>query len=736
MDTTELTKAAGTNRRISSLGRNNTTACLRCRQKKKRCDQKLPRCRLCELAGVECLAYDAAAKRQVPRGYIHDLEEQVASLKARLRERGGVVEEDLEALQASPSIHPETPESFSAAIQTSEAGIANSPVQDLEFTVPANINIPGSNSTADRILDLARSRHGQEDSFSKVLLTEIMTFKMTPQTATFTITQPDSFLKDTPSDIVGGLDAGPISLPTKEVAQNLIKTYFQFANLGMPLLHEPTFQSKVEFLYGIETRVIDLEKTHITPESRIAVFFVLEVFAIALLSMQEAARIPTWVTDRYHTTAVAALNAAGLPNNVEGVQALVLIGQYSYHHPIAWATWKTIGAALRLAVELGLHQDPVKKPDPLTLDVRRRTFWVAYMMDRNISVALTMPIFLSDGVVSTDFPSDVEDEYITEDGTFLTDAPVSASKKITLHLLRYRQIQSQIRTVLGEKLSPYITGVVLDNTQWQQQMRQNIDTCYQESPDIESLANLEKDVVETFKVTYNTALFHLYRPSVRIPCPSGEQLVEMAHAATNMIQLYRRFFCERKLTIYWQAVENVSSAGTAIMYAYVQSPEVRTYVDFRSLESLVHTCSSVLWGMVEHFPAYRGKRDAFDITANEVLVELGAATGNISSHYGGTESTELPSPVTTKENLSSKRFGQRSNQGQSAQSPSRSGQAASIINPENMTESESARLPLLGSSDEGINTWPQLTPLSLEDFDNLFSGWDATLNSSALFNPI
>ncbi|KAF5011879.1 hypothetical protein FDECE_2012 [Fusarium decemcellulare] len=657
--------------------------------------------------------------------YIRDLEERVASLEARLRERG-IADEDVEAIQRSPSNHPETSEPFLAAVETSESRAANSPAF-------ATINAPGSNATAGRILDLARPRHGQEDSFSKVLLTEIMTSKMTPQTATSMTTQSDSLVKDTPSDIVGGLYKGPISLPEREVAQNLIKTYFHFANLGMPLLHEPTFQSRVDFLYTIETRVINLEKTHITSESRIAVFFVLEVFAIALLSLQEAARIPTWVTDRYHKMAITALNAAGLPNNIEGVQALVLIGQYSYHHPIAWATWKTMGAALRLAVELGLHQDPAKQLDPLTLDTRRRTFWVAYMMDRNISVALAMPIFLSDGAIGTEFPTDVEDKYITADGTLLLDARVSASKEITLHLLRYRQIQSQIRTVLGEKSSPYFNDVAIDETQWQQQMRQRIDSWYRGGPAIEDLASLEKDVVETFKVTYNTALFHLYRPSIRIPHPSGEQLVEMAHAATNMIQLYRRLFCERKLTIYWQAVENVSSAGTAIMYAYVQSPEVRSYVDFRSLESLVHTCSSVLWGMVEHFPAYRGKRDAFDMTANEVLVELGAGTGTISSHADGTTILDLTSPVTA-ENMASERTVSRSDQVSSAQSPSLSSQAPSIINLESPREGHRTEFSTLGSTDDGVDMWPQLTPLSLEDFDNLFSGWDVTSDANAPSN--
>ncbi|KEF57359.1 uncharacterized protein A1O9_05276, partial [Exophiala aquamarina CBS 119918] len=66
----------------------NRTACIRCRRKKKRCDQKLPRCSLCETAGAECVGYDAVAKRHVPRSYVHSLEERVAYLELKLQQHG------------------------------------------------------------------------------------------------------------------------------------------------------------------------------------------------------------------------------------------------------------------------------------------------------------------------------------------------------------------------------------------------------------------------------------------------------------------------------------------------------------------------------------------------------------------------------------------------------------------------------------------------------------------------
>lgn len=200
-------------------------------------------------------------------------------------------------------------------------------------------------------------------------------------------------------------------------------------------------------------------------------------------------------------------------------------------------------------------------------------------------------------------------------------------------------------------------------------MHAKIETWYQTTPQCSNFTTEEKDVIETLEVTYNTALFNLYRPSPNIPSPSGPQLLVMAQAATKMIHLYRRFFCQHKLTIYWQAVENVSSAGLALLFGYVQSSKVRESMTLYTLNSLVHLCSSVLWGMVEHFPPLKGKRDAFDAASSQVLADLneGVATAgenlslpgqspmNWASHGGGQpvsivahEDTQLNAPPRAK----------------------------------------------------------------------------------------
>lgn len=328
--------------------------------------------------------------------YVQSLEERVAYLESKLQESSipGHSKQSSQISHPSPSL---------VRVDSALQGWTNR--QEMTEGVPLAPDITSNIAVADicdKVARLEQHNPEHEPAFSKLLLDELMKLKVSSYASKgLAFSQPSSdqsVLLDTMTE----LETSPISLPTRETAQNLVKTYFGFANLSLPLLHEPTFLEKLELLYSLP-RTVDFIESHASSVTRIAVFFVFEVFAVALLAMQkqDPARVPTSLADRYHKSALRALNEIGLPNDLEGVQILLLVGQYSYHHPTNWAVWKTVGAALRLAVELGLHQDPQPgKLDVLTLDTMRRTFWVAYAMDRNISIAMGMPSCLSDGAIT------------------------------------------------------------------------------------------------------------------------------------------------------------------------------------------------------------------------------------------------------------------------------------------------------------------------------------------------
>ncbi|KEF57357.1 uncharacterized protein A1O9_05274 [Exophiala aquamarina CBS 119918] len=182
-----------------------------------------------------------------------------------------------------------------------------------------------------------------------------------------------------------------------------------------------------------------------------------------------------------------------------------------------------------------------------------------------------------------------------------------------------------------------------------------------------------------------------------------------------MIKLYRQFFRDHRLTIYWQAVENLSSAGTALMSSYVTSSRVREQLDLRSLESLVNTCSSVLWGMVEHFPDFKGKRDAFDINASKVLADLAQSNEKTQTPMA----TALDFTTTKMGNSILRSSDMEPSDDLAAATDSDSGGVAKrILDPQ-------FSLPM---TDVGPDTYTPQVDFSLSDFDDVSFDWEAFQN--------
>ena len=150
---------------------------------------------------------------------------------------------------------------------------------------------------------------------------------------------------------------------------------------------------------------------------------------------------------------------------------------------------------------------------------------------------------------------------------------------------------------------------------------------------------------EALGLAFNQAVLLLYRPSPAIPEPGESALLDLAHSATASIQLYRRLHRENKLRLFWQAVHNLFAAGTALLHCRAHSNEVRERISLRSLENTIHSCSAVLWAMVERFPAAKGTRDAFDAIATAALDSFSADTTASDVASGGSVVSGSPTIV-------------------------------------------------------------------------------------------
>lgn len=77
------------------------------------------------------------------------------------------------------------------------------------------------------------------------------------------------------------------------------------------------------------------------------------------------------------------------PGSISGIQAILLLAQYSLVDPVRFRGWYLVGMAVKVAIDLGLHQDPPTEvlTNPDRLDIRRRVFHCIYCLDRFVFVS-------------------------------------------------------------------------------------------------------------------------------------------------------------------------------------------------------------------------------------------------------------------------------------------------------------------------------------------------------------
>ncbi|KAJ5100005.1 hypothetical protein N7532_007006 [Penicillium argentinense] len=94
--------------------------------------------------------------------------------------------------------------------------------------------------------------------------------------------------------------------------------------------------------------------------------------------------------------------------------------------------WYTFGHAFHITLSLGMHRRRDQKRDYpftsrrqnyITSECYKRTFWVAYTIDRYLSVVLGRPRLYQDEDIDQNFPDTVNDEYMTPNGVSISDDP-------------------------------------------------------------------------------------------------------------------------------------------------------------------------------------------------------------------------------------------------------------------------------------------------------------------------
>lgn len=468
-----------------------------------------------------------------------------------------------------------------------------------------------------------------------------------PQSATGTegSTTRDSFF---------GLQTRPMmkcaAFPDRELAERLADLYFEHANPQIPIVHRVDFMEMLDRTYALD------EKSR----SSRGMYILNIVFAIGagIIFEDKPAdeqkegrdRSPSatkrqrlsghqYQPEEYHASAIVHLESflSTSPTwdgfgALEELQAVLLLASFALLRPVAPGLWYIVGVAMRLAVDLGLHYEdgagidaPVQdnmthahdknaeKAKPridvhergrreYVRDFRRRLWWCCYSFDRLVSCCVGRPFGISDQSISTEFPSILEDQYITKSGIFQAPEGAPSYKNSAFHYFKLRLLQSEIQDVLqhqqarfarqrasngaksfmrADVVSPFLQGFDSFRS-WRRDLDRRLLEWKLSVP--EPRENGVRFPLEFLELNYWQAVIMLYQQSLTVPAeladelypaedvssPSFSQVDEedehdiyykVAEAGQKVIRIYRQMHRVRLVNYTFLATHHIFMAG-------------------------------------------------------------------------------------------------------------------------------------------------------------------------------
>ncbi|KAH0544945.1 hypothetical protein FGG08_000871 [Glutinoglossum americanum] len=353
----------GASKRGSSVGQDSgdlprpkRIACVVCRKRKLKCDGNKPRCGKCTRLGHSC-AYDEVRKKSGPkRGYVKALEARLAQVETLLKSQ------DLQDPNGSNLMSQDRSE------------ILLQP----EFSSPPGVNIA-----------IGSAMYPQEPY-------DVGAVTQSPFDPALGSDDPLTW------EMIGlGLDE---PLPPQEVIDELHQIYFDKCHPSGPMIHRARY----------------LAAMNLAPLARPPVCLRYAIWALAASVEERYFNLQS----HFYQRARKYLEETEMKGHGESMisvaysQTWILIATYEFKLMYFPRAWMSTGRAIRLAQMMGLH-----RLDGAGLDVkqcltpprdwtereeRRRTFWLAFCIDRYASIGTGWPMTVEEKDILTMLPSSEE----------------------------------------------------------------------------------------------------------------------------------------------------------------------------------------------------------------------------------------------------------------------------------------------------------------------------------------
>ncbi|KAF2162232.1 hypothetical protein M409DRAFT_69165 [Zasmidium cellare ATCC 36951] len=478
-------------------------ACDMCRKKKIKCDGKMPKCSHCENYKTECIFTHVEKKRAPPKGakYIEGLENRLGRMESLLRLSGllaeddggrtdlGTLEKRLAERQHQSTSSPNSNDSSNRRISKNQdantPGVQESNEQNGSPAQNGNAKSPNVPNGQDNVFKRDQKEvDALADQMCSLITNNCGETRYIGSSSGFSIFSPkgiqwvnektgdnsfqqmiavassedkqgwDHWKPEVFNDLFQRRIFKP--LPGRQECYALLKDYFENFNCMFPLFHEPTFMHLVDKHYSLEP--YDGSGWWASLNVALAIGHRLRVMSNVV--GQEEDEI-AWA---YLKNAMAVMSELTMRNtDLLSVQALLGMALFLQGTPNPQPSFFLVAAAIRLAHSIGLH----KRGSGFNLnevenEQRKRVFWIAYLMDKDICLRSGRPPSQDDDDMNVDLPSEDPPDNVG-------NVPLAHEKdgKTTMNLFRlmcqFAQIQSSVyKRLYSVKASRQSDGELLN----------------------------------------------------------------------------------------------------------------------------------------------------------------------------------------------------------------------------------------------------------------------------------
>ncbi|KAK3327186.1 fungal-specific transcription factor domain-containing protein [Cercophora scortea] len=423
-------------------------ACDMCRKKKIKCDGKLPACTHCINYKTDCVFTQVEKKRNPPKGakYIEGLENRLGRMEHLLKLSGLLDEDDNGATDLGTlekklaEKHQQSRQPSQAASNPTSPSQATSGQDDTSSTPRSSLASPEPTKVSEKRKSVTPEKEKTGEEEEVAVLSEMMCSLVTNNlgetryigsSSGFSIFSPkgiqwvnekmgDSSFQQMISDVsiddhkwtawkpdvFGDLFRRTVfrELPPKAETLSLLKDFFENFNCMLPLFHQPTFMHLVERQYSSD------------PYQGSGWWASLNVvLAIAYRLRVMSNLVPAEEDEKawgYLKNAMSVILELTMRNtDLLSVQALLGMALFMQGTPNPQPSSLLISTAIRLSHNIGLHKRGTGfNLNPIEIEQRKRVFWIAYMLDKDLCLRSGRPPAQDDDDMNVDLPdADPED---------------------------------------------------------------------------------------------------------------------------------------------------------------------------------------------------------------------------------------------------------------------------------------------------------------------------------------